>query len=82
MLSEAIINPEIHHEFHNHNLVTSGEMKNEPSIEERTPLNSCKRTLSCDILSPEIIESYSLHPSILARSSIQESHRAVNIYLR
>lgn len=33
MLSEAIINPEIHHEFHNDNLVTSEEMKNEASIE-------------------------------------------------
>ncbi len=65
MLWEAIINPEIHDEFRNDNLVASGEIKNEPSNEDRTSLNIGKRTVSCDILSPKIIESYSLHPSIL-----------------
>lgn len=78
---ETIKTPQISIEFHKANSTTSGETKNESHTEDKTPSIVGKRVFSCDIFSPGMIDSYSLKPSMLAHTSIQESHRAVNICL-
>lgn len=81
MHRETIKTPQILNKFHKADSTTNGETKNEPSTEDKTPLIFNKRVFSCDIFSPGMIDSYSLNASILVHTSIQESHRAVNICL-